>query len=311
MFAEQALTEKTPLKVSSLFSLNRTTVFVYPAILFVALSLIALAVNHYFYQYPGNDYLRADAFLVACNVLLMYVGCLLLQGRNGKSTQIVKEVIYFVIVMALGCFATTAVQFTPFATIDQHILAAESFLHLDGNAMMVWAHKKNGLKLLLEIVYASLNYQMCFIPLVVIVAGRIDLIREYYFLLLTSALIGFVFYYFFPTTAPASVIDSVYFSEAQRATYLKFFQLHHYIQPMTMDGGLIALPSFHVIWAWLCLRLVREWSIAFCILLLINLLLVASCVLLGWHYCLDVVASVVVIFCVHALYRCCVRRDEF
>ncbi len=301
MFAEQILSEQEASNSSRILYLTRTTAFVYQAIVIVLLSLIALAVNHFYYQYPGNFYTPPDCFLTGSTLSLLYAGFFILQGRDGKITQIVKEVIYFFLVMTSVCLATTAAQYTPFPTIDQHILAFESFLNIDTNALLTWIHAKPLLKTVLDVVYSSINYQLCYIPLIVILAGRTDLIREYYFLLITTALIGFTFYYFFPTTAPASVINSEYFSEAQRATYLKFFQIHHYIQPSTMDGGMIALPSFHVIWAWLCLYLVREWRVVFLALLPINVLLIASCVLLGWHYCIDIVGSVVVIVFAHCL----------
>ena len=308
MFAHQVQSgESADFNVEAPFYYAQSTAFFFPAILFALLSLIAIAVNYYIQQYPGNNYLQVNFVLLGSDLLLIYVGAVFLQGRDGVLARIIKEVTYFLMVLALGCLATTAVQFTPFPTIDQHILAVESFFYVDTHALMIWASTKPLLKTVLEIAYVSLTYQMICIPLVIILAGRIDLIREHYFLILISALIGFVFYYFFPTTAPASVINSIFFNESQRATYLKFFQIHHYIQPTTMDGGMIALPSFHVIWAWLCLRLVREWKVAFGLLLLINVTMVASCVLLGWHYCLDVLGSVVVIALSHALYRTCIK----
>jgi len=297
MFAEQTLSEQE--SSTGIFYLIRATAFAYQIIAIVLLSLIALAVNHFYFQYPGNYYFPPDCLLMGFDLFLIYAGFFFLQGRDGKITQIVKEVIYFVLVMMLICLVTNAAQYTPFPTIDQHILTFESLLNIDTNALITWTNANPLLKTVLELAYSTLNYQLCLMPLIVIVAGRTDLIREYYFLLITTALIGFTVYYFFPTTAPASVMNSEYFSEAQRATYLKFFQIHHYIQPSTMDGGMIAMPSFHVIWAWLCLYLVRGWPVVFLVLLPINLLLIASCVLLGWHYCIDIFGGVVVVLLAH------------
>ena len=157
-------------------------------------------------------------------------------------------------------------------------------------------------KMLLEFTYNTLPYQMSYIPMLIIASGRTKYIREYYFLFLISAIIGFSFYYFFPSTAPASIIKSNYFSTAQYATSLKFMQIHQHIQPTTIDGGMIALPSFHTIWAWFCLYLLRGWPVVFFIMLPVNLLLVASCVLLGWHYPMDILGGIVVILLSHGLY---------
>ncbi len=271
-------------------------------IVLALLTSLAFVVNDCFFQYPGNIYIPSGALLAGLNLLFMYAGLVLLSGRDGKIAQIFKELIYFFLIMALLGLATTAVQYTPFPVVDRHILALESFFRVDTRALIAWAHAKPGLVTVLDCIYASLDYQMCYIPLVIIAARRTDLIREYYFLLIITALTGFTFYYFFPTTAPASVFGGEYFSEAQWATSLKFFQIHHHIQPQTMEGGLIAMPSFHVIWAWLCLYLLRTWPMAVRIFLPVNLLLTASCVLLGWHYVLDIVGSVVVICIAHGLY---------
>ncbi len=302
MFSERILPYQEQSYGSGLLWLTRTNCFVYQSMMIVLLSLTAFATNYFVYQYPGNVYLPSANLVAGLRLPLIYAGFYLLYGQTGKMTQITKEVVYFLGVVVLIGFATNAAQYTPFPTIDHHILAVESLLKIHTSEILIWTHSHPLIKFCLEVVYASLQHQLYLIPLVVIAIGRTDLIREHYFLLVTTTLIGFTFYYFFPTMAPASVINSPYFNESQHATHIKFYQLHHHIQPETIDGGLIALPSFHVIWAWLCLYLLRGWPIAFGLLLPVNLLVTVSCVLLGWHYFMDILGAVAVIIFAHCLY---------
>ncbi|BCA95483.1 hypothetical protein TUM19329_18440 [Legionella antarctica] len=194
--------------------------------------------------------------------------------------------------MSVIALATNAVQLTPFPTIDRKILSIEEFFGIHMSYIMKWTNGHTNLKTLLSIIYDSLPYQMSILPLIIIAAGRFHLIREYYFLLLFTTLLGFSFYYFFPTTAPASIVTSPFFSPAQIATGLKFNQIHNHMIPTTNEGGLIALPSFHTIWALLNVYLLKEWPVACILLLTINCLLIASCVLLGWHYVIDIIAAI-------------------
>jgi len=302
MFSEQTLSYQEPSYSSGLIRSIKTNSLVWLSSMMVFLSLIAFAVNYFYYQYPSNPYFPSGTLLAGLQLPLIYAGLYALCGSTGKLTRIAKEWCYFYMTLVLIGLATNAAQYTPFPTIDQHILKFESLFNIDTPAILAWTHAHSFMNSILDFCYNSLEYQLYLIPLVIIAIGRIDLIREYFFLLITTALIGFTFYYFFPTTAPASVINSPYFSESQHATHLKFFQLHHHIQPTTLDGGLIALPSFHVIWAWICLYSVRAWSVVFFLLLPLNLLLTAACVLLGWHYFTDILGSTVVICLAHFLY---------
>ena len=275
---------------------------IYAAVLLSFLSICIITINAFYYHFPGNNYFPDNTPYITFSLLLMYCGFVLQFGKASQLAAIVKELVFFLLVMAVIALATNAAQLTPFSPIDKHIIAIETSLHINMKAIIAWTHTKPQLMQLLDFIYNTLPYQMIAFPLLIIITKRWDYIREYYFLLLASAIIGFSFYYFFPTTAPASVIESHNFSEAQRATGLKFMQIHHYIQPSTLDGGMIALPSFHVIWAWFCLYTLRIWPIGFIIMLPINLLLVASCVLLGWHYPTDILGGIVVIFMSHSLY---------
>lgn len=261
----------------------------------VSLSLIIILINHYIYHFPGNSFFPDNVWIQVVILLVTYIGINLLFKKNSRPTIIIQEIIYLFAVIAVIAFATDAVQLTPFPVIDQDIIALEKKMHIDLLHLLEWTDRHILFKKILNYIYDSLEYQMSILPLIVIFTGRTYLLREYYFLLLCTTLLGFGFYYFFPTTAPASILNSPLFTSEQIATGLKFNEIHHHILPSTNEGGLISLPSFHVIWAFLCVNLIREWPIPCIILTLINILLSFSCVSLGWHYYSDLVGSIVVL----------------
>ncbi|HAT1822176.1 TPA: phosphatase PAP2 family protein [Legionella pneumophila] len=261
----------------------------------VSLSLIALIINYTIYQFPGNNYFPPNTPVMACIILLNYIGMILVFGKNNRVTRSGLELINFFVVMSIIALATNAVQLTPFSPIDKQIIKLEAQWGINMVSILEWTNKYQYFKYLLAIIYDTLPYQMSILPLCVIVSGRFYILKDYYFLLLSTTLLGFTFYYFFPTTAPASEIQNSLFAPEQIATGLKFHQIHHYIQPTTIEGGLIALPSFHAIWAILCVYLIKDWFIPCLLLSIINVLLILSCVLLGWHYPVDISAAIILV----------------
>lgn len=265
------------------------------------MSLILIAINRIWFGYPGLFYFENNLFGLA---LFLFAFCygLKLQFPQIKDSFFLKflsSLNLYVMLILLILLSTTAIQYTPFAPIDRSILKLEHALKLNLQSAIDWTNTHAMAKVIFYVVYHSLGLQLVYIPLVTILFRSREEMNEFYFLLLFCWLIGSSFYYFFPTTAPASILSSDFFDESQYFTGLKFWQVHHYIQPVTADGGMVAMPSFHVIWAWLCVYLIRCWPIACGLLASINFLLVASCVGLGWHYYLDILASVIILFSAH------------
>lgn len=276
-----------------------------PAGLILLLSSFIFLINNFIYHFSGNNFFPDNVASLAIFLILLNVGLRLYFEKKSNPCRIGQELFYFFSIMSIIALATNAVQLTPFSIIDQQIVALEQQIHIDMNAIVRWTNNHPQFKYLLSIIYDSLTYQMSILPLIVILTCRFHLLREYYFFLLCTTLFGFGFYYFFPTVAPASIMDSSLFSVDQIATGLKFKQIHHHLNPTTNEGGLIALPSFHAIWAVLCVNLLREWIIPCVILAIINIFLIASCVLLGWHYCTDIVGSAVVLLISYYLLKHC------
>lgn len=281
----------------------------YPCQLVLSLIISILSgglflINRVYLNYPGNNYFPTQ-FIPACIILVAISSAVHYCVINNYIRRLVFSIFSLFFMMSIVALATNAVQFTPFPPIDSYIIASEGALNFNLAAVIAWTNHHLTFKYLLELAYASLAYQIAIIPILIAVFDEPSKVREYICLFLISTLIGFAIYYFFPTMAPSGLISSPYFSDEQLATSLKFRQIHQYINPTTLAGGMIALPSFHTIWAWFSVFLVREYSILLLILVPINSVLVLACVLLGWHYPLDIIVSGIVILLSHGLYRFC------
>ena len=265
------------------------------------ISTIIIVINYCTLQYIGNNYFPQNTLLFAVFCLLLLFGAHVLESHSEhkKLSIFSTELMLFFITMAVITYMTNAVQLSPFPLIDQKIIAFESYFGFSLPKLMAWAYQYPRLISGLSFSYASLAMQMAFIPLIVMLtllrnSDAVARLRRYYCMMLFTTLIGFSLYYFFPTAAPATFLKSPYFSMEQHATGLKFLQIRQYIQPTTLEGGLIALPSHHTIWAILCLYLLYPFRLAFYLLLANNILLILSCVVLGWHYPLDVMAALLI-----------------
>jgi len=254
-------------------------------------SIASLSANWFVYNFPGNNYIFHSSVI---NCLWLFFSFLILSYKLDVKTisrEDAKEYFIYIIVILLTAFGLNAIQYTPYAPIDQYIIKVEEYLHLDTLACIGWLQKHSTLIDAFDFIYRLIGFELFALPIIAILYKKYYYLYEYYFLLLITTLLGFIFYYFFPTTGPASIFLIPFFSEEQIATGLKFQELHHYQQPSTLAGGMIAMPSYHVIWAYLITYFTRFNPYVCFIAACINFLIIVSCVLLGWHYILDVIGS--------------------
>ncbi|STX51740.1 Uncharacterised protein [Legionella busanensis] len=280
------------------------------SLLIAILSSLAFYVNSHYYHYIGNNYFPPFALWAGISLCLILIGLRLQFSLNDYFIEITYAFAGLYFSMLFIALATNAAQYSPFPPIDKYIVALESKFYIDLPALMAWTNQYPNFKLILGLAYDSLAWQMGFLPLLVALLGQFSKVWEYFCLLLISAMIGFTFYYFFPTTAPASILKSPFFLPEQYITGIKFTQIHHHQQPTSLEGGMIALPSFHFIWAWLCLYVVRGFKPLFILILIINFFLALSCILLGWHYPLDLVGSIIVLLITHFIYNYLKEKND-
>jgi membrane-associated phospholipid phosphatase len=185
------------------------------------------------------------------------------------------------------------VQTTPCTPIDPLLVTIDRWMGINTTTLKSWTHKHPDFHYLFNAIYEKLAFEIIAILFFLTVFNRRRELSVFYIAQMSSMIIGCAIYYFFPTMAPSGIIHSPYFSHAQHDTSLRFYQLHHFLKITSQDGGLIAFPSFHVIWAILLTNTCRAWKIIFYPVACFNSILIISTVFLGWHYATDVIAGFV------------------
>ena len=161
--------------------------------------------------------------------------------------------------------------------------------------------ERPSLRSFLIFVYNSTELQLVLAPCIAVFAHDRRRLRVYLYAIIYSSFFGSLIYYFFPSSGPAGVFESGDFLQVQRLTHLKFEQVHNFQPVTTLLGGLIAFPSFHVAWSVLATYAALPRKKIFVAFAVLNVVVISSTVLLGWHYLVDVPAGVALaVICIWA-----------
>ena len=234
----------------SLLKIDRLTIILFISIFFIATGILCF--NYYYWHYSLVSYFLADALSVVFFGVLFTLGCFYTLGPQSKITQTLTYTVSYFLIVSLVMYATTAIQLTPFEPIDEHLFKADLSLFYNGEIALHALYQHPFLVKCLYKAYNALNYEVLLLPIFLIFNRQFLAIKKYFFYVLSTMFIGFFIYYFWPTMAPASIMHSPYFLADQYNTGQKFYEIHHHLVPHSRLGGLISMPSFHVIWVILC-----------------------------------------------------------
>lgn len=268
------------------------------AIWIILFSLSSELANLTLFHFKPNTYVPPNLeFMIFLSI--MYPFSVIAIPHLSKFAKYHPDLCYITFYLCLITLMLNSCQLTPNATID-HILMKVEFLPLIN--YLKWVHQHSAISNALFLIYNSLQYLLFFVPVVAYFIGNRTFKNFVQYFILSSAF-GFTFYYCFPSCGPASVFSEQYFYNFQHANHIKFFEIHHGLPPSTIEGGLIAFPSFHVIWAWACTRIWIQYPKIFFSFFIWFLLICCSCVLLGWHYSIDVLGSIFFIFMIESFLK--------
>lgn len=257
-------------------------------VLMIAIGCAYMAINACYMHYPGFDYVPLRWIILAPFILAVTLVAMTARDSAPRLAQFTQCYGTFFFVALSFAIMTTGVQYTPFQPIDMLLAKLDQAMGINTPALMAWTAHHPYVHKILAMAYGFLYVEIVAVPLLLPFFKGDDKVNYFFITMLVAFIIGTTIYYFFPTAAPAAVFHSAYFMSGEHATYLKFYQIHHYQPVASGDGGLIAFPSFHVAWAIIltCATFSKKWL--FVPLALVNIILIVATVLLGFHYLVDV-----------------------
>mgnify|MGYP001594678625 CR=1 FL=1 len=251
-----------------------------------------LAVNAACFRYTGISYFPREAWWLAFVALDFAIFGHWVRTRSPYASFVSINLGLYALTVAVMGVLTTGIQLSPFPRIDPALARWDAGLGWDTVAVLRWVAERPRLRAFLNLCYNSTELQLVLAPFVAAYAHDKRRLRVYLYGIVYSSFIGSLFYYFFPSSGPAGVFQSPDFLSVQRLTHLKFEQVHNFQPVTTLLGGLIAFPSFHVAWSVLATYAAQPRKGIFLALVILNVLVISSTVLLGWHYLVDVPAGI-------------------
>lgn len=268
----------------------------------ILLGISLISLNHFDFHYTTTKLFETHvqfnkttrtACIFSFGFIFLFYGMYIREMSPRFSTFMWGLGLFFwcIVVNLILC---NGLQSTPFTPIDPILVKVDTWFGINTPALMSWTHFHPHIHHGLEWVYDFLTIELFLVPFLLATFNA----RKALWIFFVAELLTFYFgggiYYFFPTMAPSGIFHSPYFTTSQHNTSLRFYEVHHFLKIKSADGGLIAFPSFHVIWATLLTNACRGKKIFFYPMICMNILVISSTVLLGWHYFADVLSGLTI-----------------
>ena len=176
--------------------------------------------------------------------------------------------------------------------IETRLIAFDRAFGFDWLAVYKWVQAHPRVQKVFQLSYASGQWQLVAIPLILGLSGRREALSEFFFLLVLGSTYLLLISTPFPATS-AFVHFNVQDPSAS-ATVPDFALLRDgSLQMIDIANaqGLVSMPSFHTALAVLFTYSLRRLRLLFCIVIPLNVVMILSTPTQGGHYLADVIAG--------------------
>ena len=217
--------------------------------------------------------------------------------KYDRIRRLISAICFTVFCFIASFMAANAISGTPsLHLLNWSLLAADVKLGFNQVALLNWTFQHPWLVSILHFAYNSWAPQFIIVPIALALFARSVHIAEWTYATLLALVIGGLIYFFFPSSSPASVLVSPYLPGSSYVCIAHFYGAHHALGIDANGCGLIDFPSFHVIDAVLNTLALRRVKVLGIIMLILNLLMIASTLMLGYHFLVDVIAGTAIAF---------------
>ena len=256
-------------------------------LLFVSITQI---INSLFFFYPTKKLIFFSSYLQI--FLLLSLIRTALKTIHPKTSLFLFYCSKLFLLLSLSDFVINGFIITPFPLIDKYLHLFDQALHFNTLQLLTFMHHHQLLQIISWDIYSSLIFLFFLIPLFLFATNHHQEAQDFLNHLILSVLISGIFYYFFPSTDPATVLHSPYFTKSQRYIITGFNQIHTLFQDTSKAYPFLSAPSAHTIWALLLAYACRNIIYLNKIIGLWAILVILTTLTTGWHFLADIILAI-------------------
>lgn len=258
------------------------------------LSAIIIIYNQLHIRYSGLMMNLLVPPAGAAGYILLYFCCINTRRRFPRLSYFFLGIL-FTILFVYSMFVTCgAAMLTPSTNLlNIQLKQWDLALGFHQLPIIIWSDHHLWLHKYLNYAYNSWPYQLALVCPVLALFKQYKQIIQWTLAGILGIIIVSTIYYYYPSLPPASVYPQYHFDVGCYECIDRFYLLHAY-QPFAFTQcGLIVFPSCHVLYALLTTYAFRNVKWLLWPLIVLNSMLIASTVMLGMHFLVDVIAAFV------------------
>ncbi|MBS0271132.1 MAG: phosphatase PAP2 family protein [Proteobacteria bacterium] len=185
--------------------------------------------------------------------------------------------------------------------IDATLVSIDSHVGVHTPSVVFWFRNHKIFYLLFEAIYNTYLLQFPFIILYFGLSDENVSLQRYIMQFMIATPLTILISIFYPATGPYTWYQ--YTPSPELLSALKhLLDLRQHILDITIPDGIVTMPSFHATMACIdAYAFRRQRKIIFIPILILNILVVFSCIPIGQHYFADILGGIAVFFVVIAI----------
>jgi len=178
--------------------------------------------------------------------------------------------------------------------VDSTLYTIDTYFGVSSPSIVLWFRTHEEWRTVFVHIYNTYNYQFPFVIFYFSSRGDVTQLQRFFMQFMIAAPLTIVLSGFFPAEGPY-----VWYHYTPDIELLKALnqlrELRHNIVDLTTQNGIVTIPSFHTVMACLYTYAFRnQRKIIFIPILILNILMIFSCLPIGQHYFADLLAGIAV-----------------
>lgn len=198
-------------------------------------------------------------------------------------------ILIFILLLLVFCFLMATLKY-PF--VDSTLVFTDSIFGINSSAIVLWFRTHELLNYIFSSIYKTYFYQIPFIILYFSIRGNALVLQRFVMQFIIALILTIIISGFLPALGPY-VWYNYRPSPTLAAALAQLLQLREGILDFSQKNGIVSLPSFHTVAAFLYMYTFRsENKFLFSSIVILNVLMIFSCIPIGEHYFADILGAI-------------------